>query len=143
MKALKLFAVLVMTVSFSFAQNTDTESKKVTIEITIDNLRNENGQVMLALHTKDTFMKGKGIASVLATVEGNVAKGVFNDVAPGSYAILALHDENSNGRMDFDGSGMPLEDYGSTNNVMVMGPPTYEDAEFTVGDKNLNLTIRF
>ncbi|WP_340066734.1 DUF2141 domain-containing protein [Ascidiimonas aurantiaca] len=143
MKTLKLFAVLLMTTSLSFAQDTDTESKKVTIEITIDNLRNEKGQVVLALHTKDTFMKGKGIANVLATVEGNVAKGIFDDVAPGSYAILALHDENSNGRMDFDSSGMPLEDFGSSNNVMVMGPPTYEDAEFTVNDKNLNLNIRF
>lgn len=45
--------------------------------------------------------------------------------------------------MDFQSNGMPLEDYGSSNNVMSYGPPNFEAAKFRVTDKNIVLNIRF
>ena len=45
--------------------------------------------------------------------------------------------------MDFDANGMPIESYGMSNNKMLMGPPNFEDAKFTVENKSLDLTIRF
>ena len=45
--------------------------------------------------------------------------------------------------MDFNESGMPLESYGTSNNVMTFGPPQYDDAKFKVENNDLELNIRF
>ena len=45
--------------------------------------------------------------------------------------------------MDFENNGMPLEDYGATNNVMNYGPPRFEDAKFELKDKDLTFEIKF
>ena len=45
--------------------------------------------------------------------------------------------------MDFATNGMPLEDYGASNNVMNFGPPTFDNAKFTVSNKNVSLDIKF
>ena len=45
--------------------------------------------------------------------------------------------------MDFEANGMPIEDYGASNNVMNFGPPKFEDAKFSIIDKNVSLEIKF
>jgi uncharacterized protein (DUF2141 family) len=88
-------------------------------------------------------MKGKGIKDAETSIEDGKVTITFENVLPGEYAILALHDENDNKRMDFEDNGMPKESFGMSNNVMAMGPPQYDDAKFTVADKDLDLNIRF
>ena len=44
--------------------------------------------------------------------------------------------------MDFNTNGMPIEDYGSSNNVMNFGPPRFSDAKFVVSDKDLTFEIK-
>ena len=68
---------------------------------------------------------------------------VFEGVEPGEYAIICFHDKNDNDKMDFQENGMPMEDYGASNNVMSFGPPKYDDAKFTVSDKEVTLEIKF
>jgi len=38
--------------------------------------------------------------------------------------------------------GMPLKDYGSSNNIMTFGPPSFEDSKFEVRDKDLTFEIK-
>ena len=45
--------------------------------------------------------------------------------------------------MDFQPSGMPMEDYGASNNIMTFGPPSYNNAKFTLTDADLSLEIKF
>ncbi len=119
------------------------ESEGITITVTVENVLNDNGKVLAGLHTEATFMKGDGIATYM----GEAAKGemtfTFENVAPGTYGISVMHDENGNMRMDFEDTGMPKESYGMSNNVMAMGPPTFEDCKFEVTDKDVALSIRF
>jgi uncharacterized protein (DUF2141 family) len=138
MKTLVLKLVLLLAVSFTYAQ----ESGK-SITVTIDNVTSDEGKVLLALHTKDTFMKAGGVAEAESTIKDGKVTVSFDNVAPGEYAIIALHDANNNGKMDFAENGMPKEAYGSSNNPMSYGPPQYEDSKFIVSDKNLELNIRF
>ena len=119
------------------------ESKGVTITVTIDNVYNSNGKVIFALHNKETFMRTGGIANTESKIENGKVTVTFSNVAAGEYAIVALHDENENGRMDYEGNGMPKEAYGMSNNVMSFGPPQYEDAKFLVANEDLEMTIRF
>ena len=46
-------------------------------------------------------------------------------------------------KMDFNSGGMPMEDYGTTNNIMSFGPPQFVNAKFEVKDKDLNFDIKF
>lgn len=137
MKNLILTIALVFTSLLSFAQ------EGITITVTIDNVPNNKGTVGMALHTQNTFMKAAPIEAKTSKIENNKVVITFENVIPGEYAILANHDANSNGKMDFRENGMPLESYGASNNVMNFGPPQFGDAKFTVGDKDLELNIRF
>ncbi|MCC1484977.1 DUF2141 domain-containing protein [Winogradskyella immobilis] len=137
MKHLILTVALLITSIFSFAQETQT------ITVTIDNVTSDKGKVGIALHSKDTFMKAKPIAEMESSIKDGKVTVTFKNVAPGEYAILALHDANENGRMDFKENGMPLESFGASNNVMNFGPPQYEDAKFMVTNKDISLNIRF
>jgi uncharacterized protein (DUF2141 family) len=137
-KKLLLTFALALTTLFSFSQD-----KGITITITIDNVKNDIGKVSFALHTNDTFMKGNGVMNTETTIKDGKVTITFENVQPGEYAIMALHDENENGRMDFRENGMPLESYGTSNNVMAFGPPQYDDAKFNVEKEALELSIRF
>ncbi|MEO1486369.1 MAG: DUF2141 domain-containing protein [Bacteroidota bacterium] len=136
---------LALTLSFfvisfvSFAQ----DSEGITITVTIDNVLNDTGKVMASLHTSDTFMKANGIQVTESDIsEGKVIL-TFENVLPGSYAIMAMHDENENKQMDYQSNGMPKESYGMSGNDMSFGPPTFTDAQFEVTDKDLEFNIRF
>lgn len=119
------------------------ESEGVDITVTIDNVVNDNGKVMVSLHSEDTFLKGPGILNLESTIENGKVSFTFENVSPGTYAVMALHDENENKRMDFQDNGMPKESYGMSGNDMTMGPPNFTDAKFTVSEENLDLNIRF
>ncbi len=138
MKNLVLTLALAFTTLFSFAQD-----EGITITVTVDNVTSDNGKVLMSLHTSETFMKGKGIKNAETTIEDGKVTVTFENVLPGEYAILALHDENDNKRMDFEDNGMPKESFGMSNNVIAMGPPQYEDAKFKVTSEDLDLNIRF
>jgi len=138
MKNLILTIALVLTSIFSFSQDTG-----ISITVTVDNVKNDTGKVSFALHTKDTFMKGNGIMNTETEIKDGKVTITFENVQPGDYAIMALHDENENERMDFRENGMPLESYGTSNNVMAFGPPQYDDAKFNVEKENIEMNIRF
>jgi uncharacterized protein (DUF2141 family) len=56
-------------------------------------------------------------------------------VAPGDYALLIIHDENRNGRLDTM-LGLPREGFGfSRNPAMRMGPPHYRDVRFALAGR--------
>ena len=117
-------------------------SKKTIITATVVNVSGSKGKVSFALHNKTTFMKEPLQAKTAEIIDGKSTV-VFEGIEPGEYAIICLHDKNENNKMDFAPSGMPLEDYGASNNVMNFGPPTFSDSKFTIADKDLTLEIKF
>lgn len=119
------------------------QQETVTVKVTIENVLNDNGSVLASLHNTDTFMKGAGVIDLIETAKKGAITLSFENVEPGTYAIMVLHDENNNQRMDFKTNGMPKENYGMSNNVMVMGIPTFADAKFEVANEDMELTIRF
>ena len=128
----------------SCGANTTEESAGVSIEAKVTNVLKKGGEVMFVLYDSEaSFMGQKQVVAKAAIPEGSIAQVVFEIIKPGTYALVVLHDLNGNGQMDFDSNGMPKEDYGSSNNVMRMGPPNFNDAKFTVANKSVTLEIRF
>jgi len=140
MKTLALILSLILTSTLSLAQdNTGTYS----ITVKVENALSNDGHMMISLHTEDTFMKAKGIQSFKSEIQDGVVAVTFEDIAPGKYAIMVLHDANDNGKMDFDTTGMPSESYGMSNNPMLFGPPTFADAKFELLNEDKEINIRF
>ena len=137
MKNLILTITLIFSSILTFGQN------GITITVTVNNVANNEGVLAIALHSENTFMKAAPIKAKSSKIEGNKIVITFENEKPGDYAVLGSHDANNNGKMDFRENGMPIEDYGASNNVMNFGPPNFSDAKFTVTDKDLELNIRF
>ena len=67
----------------------------------------------------------------------------FPHVAPGTYAIALLHDENENGKADRALGMMPTEGFGFSRDAKVrMGPPRFEDAKITITGEPAQFPIR-
>jgi uncharacterized protein (DUF2141 family) len=137
MKILAALLTATMILTSSFVSN-----KKQTITATVVNVTSDNGKVSFALYDKETFMK-KPLQSKNGKIVDGKSTVVFENVAPGDYAVVCFHDKNDNDQMDFQENGMPMEDYGVSNNIMSFGPPKYEDGRFTVADKDVTLEIKF
>ena len=138
MKTLFTFVLALMLSTLAHAQE-----EGVSVTVTLENVLNDQGDILAALHDSTTFMRGQGLENFSTKAEQGKLTFVFENVAAGTYAVSVLHDLNSNFRMDFETNGMPKEPYGMSGNEMVMGPPTFESAAFEVGTEDVELSIRF
>ncbi|MGV6828503.1 MAG: DUF2141 domain-containing protein [Flavobacteriales bacterium] len=84
----------------------------------------------------------KPLKALSATIKDGKAIATFTSIEAGTYAIILFHDKNGNKIMDFEPSGMPIEMFGVSNNVMNFGPTKWEDAKFEVTNTPVDLEIR-
>ncbi|MFH6604333.1 DUF2141 domain-containing protein [Maribacter algicola] len=138
MKKLTVLAILIVTAITANAQENDG----ATITVTVENVLSEGGSILAGLHTSDTFMKGIGIANAMSPAKAGEVSLVFENVAPGTYAIMVMHDKNDNKQMDME-NGMPKESYATTGEMNLYGPPTFDGAKFEVTDTDQAFRIRF
>lgn len=134
-----LFTALLLHIDHIQAQ----ASKGITIEVTVENVLTDRRNILATLHTEETFMKNKGVASAFVEGKKGTVSFSFNNVQPGTYAIMVLHDLNGNHQIDFEANGMPKENFGISGDEILMGPPIFENCKFEVADKALHLQIRF
>ena len=130
----------ILTATMLFISNSITAQTK-TITATVVNVTSNKGNVGFALFNKENFRKIP-IQGKRAKISEGKSTVIFENIPEGEYAIICYHDKNNNNKMDFQSNGMPLEDFGASNN-MSFGPPNYEDAKFVITDKNVSLEIRF
>jgi uncharacterized protein (DUF2141 family) len=136
------FLVASLVTAVLFISNTITAQENVSITVTVVNVTSDEGKVSFALYDKENF-RMKPLQGVSSEIKDGKSAVTFIDIPSGEYAIICFHDKNENNKMDFAPNGMPLENYGASNNVMNYGPPNYEDAKFVVADKSVRLEIRF
>lgn len=137
---MRILPLLLITTALFITTAITAQKKSITAKVI--NVTSDSGKVGFALFDKDNFMK-KPIQAKVSKIENGIATVVFEEVVPGNYAITCYHDKNENGKMDFQANGMPLEDYGASNNTMSFGPPQFENAKFLLSKKDLVLEIRF
>jgi uncharacterized protein (DUF2141 family) len=103
--------------------------------VSISGLRNQRGAVMLCLTRRGAkqFLDCAHDPARVTRIVPSAAAGSIRlgDVPPGDYALLVIHDENRNGRLDTM-LGIPREGFGfSRNPALRMGPPHYRDVRFS------------
>ncbi len=138
-----ILALALMFSSLMLAQgNSTSKTNGSNLTVSVLNALSDDGEVRFALYTKENFMKQPLQASSSKIVNGKSTV-IFTGIPEGFYAVLCFHDENNNGKMDFDLNGMPIESYGNSNNVYNYGPPQFDLSKFEVLKSDVTLEIKF
>lgn len=118
------------------------------IVVTIDGLHSAKGNVYVALYSKSEGFPDGDYSDQHKKVKASLAPitVVFDHLKPGLYAVGCYHDENSNGRLDTNFIGYPIEGYALSNGIRaIISRPRFIDASFTVpdGEKDVTLHIKY
>ncbi len=115
------------------------------VTVNVSGIKGQSGMLRVALCSKQEFLKSCEKVQPI-DIKGVNAIAVFKDIKPGVWAVIVLHDENNNGKLDRDSkSGMPTEGYGFSMNPVLFGPPRFEDAAISVqsADISIPLTLQY
>ncbi len=112
---------------------THTQARATTVQVTVTNIHNNHGQVLVALCPRADFLRPHCPWQARAPASPGAVTLTIPNVPPGTYAAQAFHDENNNGRLDRTFFGLPREAMGFSNNApLVFGPPSFATAAFPV-----------
>jgi uncharacterized protein (DUF2141 family) len=116
------------------------------IRVVVRGLRNDEGRVGCSLfNDADGFPRDreKGYREMWTPIRNGSAMCEFDGIPAGTYAVSVLHDENSDGKMDFNWMGMPTKGYGFSNDAKAtLLPPSFDTASFGYnGEGTLSIAI--
>jgi uncharacterized protein (DUF2141 family) len=118
------------------------------VTVRVADIRTDKGNVRFAIWNKaDGFTKPKqalqrGVVDIGAD---RTAQYTFTGLTPGDYAIVVMHDENRNEKLDRNLLGFPKEPIIFSNGASIrLGPPSFDDAKFAVrpGDQEVQMSFR-
>jgi uncharacterized protein (DUF2141 family) len=118
-----------------------------TLRIHVDGLRNSKGNIGTIIFTSPAGWpedKGKAFRAGPAPIGPGQGQGtaVWKDLPPGDYAVAAIHDENSNHKLDRNLLGIPKEGFGFANNPHVgWSAPPFSAAVVHVGCPETEIEI--
>lgn len=113
------------------ASSTNAEPSVATNVIQFETrTSNDAGVVRCALFKEKGWLKDAFRAATVKS-SGKRALCVFKEVPAGTYGLSAFHDEDSDGKLDTNIVGYPLEEYCASNNARnLMSAPSWSDAKF-------------
>lgn len=108
------------------------------ISVHINNFENNAGNCIVCLYNNPkefTEKGGKPVACLTVPITNKTAIAQFEEVQPGSYAIMVVHDANSNRKFDTNFLGIPKEGYGASKNILPFAAaPKFEENRIVVTD---------
>jgi uncharacterized protein (DUF2141 family) len=147
MRPLLPLALLLLVVSPTAAAP-DEVPRTAAIVVRVGALRNDVGVLGCDLYAqKDGFPDRGGFRAATSPIHDGRASCVFSGLAPGTYAVTVIHDEDEDGDVRVNFLGIPLEGYGFSNNrAHAFRAPTWEESSFRVNageQKVLDVAIRY
>ena len=144
MKRIIYFSFILFFIFSISILSSDGPKKRGSLVVKFKGMSSNNGNVVVALCNSDANYKnhkspfiGKQIP-----INNNTAVIEFEDLPFGEYAIKAFHDEDANDDLNTNILGIPIEDYGFSNNARGMfGPPSWENAKFELNDDDIVVEI--
>ena len=135
--AVALLAVSLMMLAVGLVAPAQTQGQPqaqapgATLVIHVQNVSPKGGILRLGLYDEARYPDDKSAPVAFADVKAVT----LNNIAPGTYAIQAYQDANSNDRMDTSWIGLPLEPYGFSRNARpVLSKPGFARTKFDVAD---------
>jgi uncharacterized protein (DUF2141 family) len=119
-----------------------------TLIINSSYFNNDKGKAVLFLYRKDDKIPSDTYKTISAEIKNRKAVFQIQNIPYGEYAIIILHDENDNGKIDHS-MGLPNEQLGYSNNWELgffTGMPTFSKLKFqfsvTQKAQNINITYK-
>ena len=124
-------------------QEAVTASGETTLHVTITDLRNTKGKVMVSLYRHEHELMGKPwLTHLLDISEEKEAATAFTDLPAGNYAVAVFHDKNENGELDTNFLGIPKEGYGWSNNPKpTFRAARYDECVFTIAQSEQSVAM--
>ena len=122
------------------------------LTVTIDSLRNNQGQVLVCVFSAGSYdkagfpdcSKGHPVRTAKATIANGKAVVTYSGLKDGVYAIAIIHDENTNGEVDTNLLGIPTEGVGVSTNPTLFGKPRFDQAQFDLkGKMAITVTTKY
>ena len=117
--------------------------------VTITGVKKPTGTVLVTLKNSEAAWNNDTDAVAVQKIAAQKVvadKGTlvvnFGDLPAGTYAVMVLHDENDNHKMDTGFMGIPSEGYGFSNNPQVHRKPYFSETKFEVGADAVKLAIQ-
>jgi uncharacterized protein (DUF2141 family) len=133
-----------LVVAAPLCVSTLTAAIAADLTVTVSGIRNGSGSVSAGIYNSASSFTKAAEAFVLVRIkarEGSVGFTV-HDLTPGQYAVAVYHDENGNGGLDIDPTGVPTEGYGVSNGARnSQAPPEFAKAALELRDQNKSVTI--
>ena len=122
------------------------QSPCTAIHVKILGIRNSTGTIACALFESPAGFPTKFLRSAInimvIKIRDTQARCDFENIAPGTYALAVIHDENTNGKLDASWRGIPTEGYGFSNDADASrGAPSFSKASFPYEGQDLEMTI--
>jgi uncharacterized protein (DUF2141 family) len=121
-----------------------TPARAADLDIKVTDVRAQQGSLRVAVIDSAGGWAdgGKPVAGTVGKAQGPEQTFHFPDLPPGRYAVMVMHDQNDNGKLDSNFMGMPIEGYGFSNNPAVRRKPSFEEAGFELGAAGSSITVR-
>lgn len=127
------------------AQATALPGQSGDIAVSVNGIRNQRGVVHLCLTSdRERFLKCKADKQAMAMTlpAAKAQRLAFRDVKPGTYALLVVHDENGNGKLDML-MGIPREGFGFSSDPKIkMRAPRFDEIRFVVRPGSQSHAVR-
>jgi len=120
-------------------------ARAADLTVKLTGAKNAEGAVSAAVYaSKEAFPKeGQQVAAFREKASTGTVSVTFHDLPPGRYAVTAFHDENNNGKLDRDATGIPAEGYGVSNDAReLLSPPYWDKASFELGAEPRTVTVK-
>ncbi len=122
------------------------ESACPGIHVKILNIKNSTGTVACALFESPVGFPTEFLHSatnvMIIKIRKAQARCDFEDIPPGTYAMVVIHDANMNGKLDTNFLGIPTEGYGFSNDAKgLISAPSFSAASFSYDGQNVDLTM--
>ncbi|MGB3851075.1 MAG: DUF2141 domain-containing protein [Tunicatimonas sp.] len=136
---------LIITLLLFGQPDTLMTTASASLIVDVSGVKARKGKLQVALYNSATdFPETEPYrGEVLNITTDNKLQIVFKDLPPGDYAVAAYHDKNSNGKLDKNLLGIPVEDYGFSNDTRGtrLSAPSFEDTKLRVEGQDVTIAI--
>ncbi|CAD0299233.1 DUF2141 domain-containing protein [Xanthomonas hortorum] len=114
------------------------------LDVGVSGLRSQQGKLRIAVIASAAQLESAQPPVQAQTVPITSATPhiQFKNLAPGRYAVMINHDENSNGKLDTNLIGMPVEGYGFSNNPTGMRKPSFDEIVFDLPAAGKRISVQ-
>ncbi|WP_298311977.1 DUF2141 domain-containing protein [uncultured Aquimarina sp.] len=139
MKTISITVIFTLLLPLAIFAQDNTNS----IEINVTNIKSDDGTIRIGLYKGEENFYRKTYKSIAVKAKKDSLTVTLDDIPNGTYAISLFHDKNDNKKLDTNFFKIPKEPYGTSNNAKgSFGPPSWEDAKFSVSEQKVSETIK-